>query len=71
MNFGVSLLLVRSGKFPAAGVTGERFLSWERGLLVTDCQPGCVTCVGPDVGGEVVRPAEGPHADPALERFLT
>lgn len=54
MNFGVSLLLIGAGKLPAADITSKRLL------------PG----VGPNVGGEVVAPAERPHADPALERLL-
>ena len=31
----------------------------------------CLTCVCPDVSGQVVAPAEAPHADPALEGLLS
>ena len=31
----------------------------------------CLTCVCPDVSGQVVAPAEAPHADPALEGPLS
>lgn len=48
------LLLVAARELPPAGLAREGFLAR----------------VGPDVGGEVVRPAEGPHADAALERLL-
>lgn len=51
---GVPLLLVRARELSAAHVTGERLLAGVR----------------PDVRGEVVGAAEGPHADPALEGLL-
>ena len=33
VNFGVSLLLVRSGKLPPAGIAGKWFLSWDENDL--------------------------------------
>lgn len=48
------LFLVAARELSSAGLARER-------LLARVC---------PDVCGEVVRPAEGPHADPALEGLL-
>lgn len=49
------LSFVTPREFPAAEIAGERFLS----------------CVGTDMGGEVVASAEVPHTDPALKWFVT
>ncbi len=55
MNFGMSLLLIGSGKPSAADITSERFL------------PG----MRPDVSGEVIGSWKGAHTDATLKGFLT
>ena len=71
MNFGVSLFLVRSGKFPAARITRKWFLSCKiMNQIEEKGRSSSLTCVSPDVSGEVVRPTEGSHTYSALERFL-
>lgn len=49
------LFFVTACKFPPASFARKRFF----------------TSVGPDVGSQVVGPAEGPHTDAALKRLLT
>ena len=72
VNFGVALLLVRSGKLPAAGIARKWFLSWAK--LSMRVGPyywsSLVTCVSAYVRRKVVRPAEWSHTYSALERFL-
>lgn len=51
----MTLLLIGSGKLAPTEIAGERLL----------------TRVSPDVSRQVIRSAEGSHADPALERLLT
>lgn len=55
VDLGVAFLFIRASKLPATDVTGEGFLAG----------------VCPNVGRQVVRPAEGSHADSALERLLS
>ena len=55
MNLGVSFALVAPRELTATEITGEGLLSGVRA----------------DVRGEVVAAAKVPHADPALERFVS
>lgn len=54
MNFGVSLFLVAPSELAPTRVTRKGFF----------------TSMCPNVGGQVVTPAEGPLADATLEGFL-